>query len=117
MRAGARFLGVKLVRLDDPLDQLVADHVASVNSTNAIPSIEPSISLHRDQAGRLVARQVDLRHVAGDHHLRPEAEPREEHLHLLGLVFCASSRMMNESFNVRPRMNASGATSIMPCSM
>ena len=34
-----------------------------------------------------------------------------------GLVFCASSRMMNESFSVRPRMNASGATSIVPFSM
>ena len=33
-----------------------------------------------------------------------------------GLVFCASSRMMNESFSVRPRMNASGATSITPLS-
>ena len=34
-----------------------------------------------------------------------------------GLVFCASSRMMKESFSVRPRMNASGATSIVPRSM
>ena len=31
-----------------------------------------------------------------------------------GLVFCASSRMMNASFRVLPRMNASGATSITP---
>jgi hypothetical protein len=30
------------------------------------------------------------------------------------VVFCASSRMMNESFNVRPRMKASGATSMVP---
>ena len=34
-----------------------------------------------------------------------------------GLVFCASSRMMNESLSVRPRMKASGATSIVPRSM
>ena len=34
-----------------------------------------------------------------------------------GVVFCASSRMMNESLSVRPRMNASGATSIMPRSI
>ena len=34
-----------------------------------------------------------------------------------GVVFCASSRMMNESFRVRPRMNASGATSMVPRSM
>src|SRR3954447_18615446 len=31
-----------------------------------------------------------------------------------GVVFCASSRMMNESFSERPRMKASGATSITP---
>ena len=34
-----------------------------------------------------------------------------------GVVFCASSRMMNESLSVRPRMNASGATSIVPRSI
>ncbi len=34
-----------------------------------------------------------------------------------GVVFCASSRMMNESLRVRPRMNASGATSMVPRSM
>ena len=33
-----------------------------------------------------------------------------------GVVFCASSRITNESFKVRPRMNASGATSITPFS-
>jgi len=33
-----------------------------------------------------------------------------------GVVFWASSRMMNESFRVLPRMNASGATSITPFS-
>ena len=31
-----------------------------------------------------------------------------------GVVFCASSRMMNASLSVRPRMYASGATSIVP---
>ena len=30
------------------------------------------------------------------------------------VVFCASSRMTNASFSVRPRMNAIGATSIVP---
>jgi hypothetical protein len=34
-----------------------------------------------------------------------------------GLVFWASSRMMKESFSVRPRMKASGATSMIPRSM
>src|SRR6266852_3062923 len=32
------------------------------------------------------------------------------------VVFCASSRITNESLSVRPRMNASGATSMMPFS-
>ena len=31
-----------------------------------------------------------------------------------GVVFCASSRIMNEWFSVRPRMKASGAISIAP---
>ena len=31
-----------------------------------------------------------------------------------GVVFCASSRMMKLLFRVRPRMNASGATSMAP---
>ncbi len=30
------------------------------------------------------------------------------------VVFCASSRMMNASLRVRPRMNAIGATSMIP---
>ena len=30
------------------------------------------------------------------------------------VVFWASSKMMNESFNVRPRMNARGAISMSP---
>ncbi len=37
-----------------------------------------------DQAGALVGRQVDLGDVAGDDHAGVEAEPGEEHLHLLG---------------------------------
>ena len=33
------------------------------------------------------------------------------------VVFCASSRMMNASLSVRPRMYASGAISIAPFSV
>jgi len=33
------------------------------------------------------------------------------------VVFCASSRMMNASLRVLPRMYASGATSMVPASM
>ena len=51
--------------------------------TKAMPSIVAEDVLHLDQPGRLLARQVDLRHVAGDDDLRAEAEAGEEHLHLL----------------------------------
>jgi hypothetical protein len=34
-----------------------------------------------------------------------------------GVVFCASSRMMNASLRVRPRMYARGATSIVPAAI
>ena len=40
--------------------------------------------LHVDQAGRLIAGEVDLGHVAGDDDFRAEAKARQEHLHLLG---------------------------------
>ena len=36
------------------------------------------------QSRQLAAGQIDLRDVAGDHGLRVVAEPRQEHLHLLG---------------------------------
>ena len=54
------------------------------NSTKAMPSTVAEDLAHLDQPRRLLPRQVDLRHVAGDDHLRAEAEPRQEHLHLLG---------------------------------
>ena len=48
-----------------------------------MPSIVLQHVAHMDEAGALLARQVDLRDVAGDDDLRAEAEPRQEHLHLL----------------------------------
>ena len=42
------------------------------------------MSRDHDQAGALVGGQVDLGDVAGDDHPRVEAEPGQEHLHLLG---------------------------------
>ena len=55
--------------------------VAEADERDAVDLVEDV--LHLDQARGLVARQVDLRDVAGDDHLRAEAEPRQEHLHLL----------------------------------
>ena len=54
------------------------------NSTKPTPSSDAEDVPDLDQARRLLARQVDLRHVAGHDHPRAEAEPRQEHLHLLG---------------------------------
>src|SRR6185503_9326736 len=79
----ARLLRVELVGLDDPLDELVADDVlvAEADEGDALDRAEDVLDL--DQAGRLLAREVDLGDVAGDDDLRAEAEPRQEHLHLL----------------------------------
>ena len=54
--------------------------VSSAKWTSSRPS---RMSLHDPQAGLGAAGQVDLGDVAGDDHLRAEAEPGEEHLHLL----------------------------------
>ena len=48
--------------------------MSSMSSSTRVTSCRPLAPL----------RQVDLRDVAGDDHLRAEPEPRQEHLHLLG---------------------------------
>ena len=88
-------------------DQPVPDHVLPPKRTNLTSSIPSRIS--RRQPDSVVTRQVDLGDVTGHHHLRVEAEPGEEHLHLFGVVFlCTSSRITKASFRVRPRMKVSG---------
>ena len=69
---------------DDALDELVADDVlaAEVDEGDVLDRFEDVAD--DDEAGALVARQVDLGDVAGDDHARVEAEPGQEHLHLLG---------------------------------
>src|SRR2546421_669860 len=81
---GAGLLRVQPVRLDDPLDELVPDDVL-VPETDESDAVERAEDvLYLDQSGRLVARQVDLSDVAGDDHLRAEAEASENELpHLL----------------------------------
>src|SRR5579859_996739 len=79
----ARRLGMAPVRLDDPLDELVADDVLVPEADERDPLDRPEDVLHGDEPRGLVARKVDLRHVAGHDDPRPEAEPRQEHLHLL----------------------------------
>src|SRR5690242_11511694 len=80
---GRQRVRMLVVGLDDPLHEPMAHHVltAEPDEFDAFDVLQDV--RHDDQTGLLVARQVDLRDVPGDHHLRPEPEPRQEHLHLL----------------------------------
>src|SRR5215212_9350908 len=77
-------LGVLVVSLDDPLHELVAHNVlaAEAHELDALDLLE-DLADH-DEAGALVARQVDLGDVPRHDHLRVEPQPGEEHLDLLG---------------------------------
>src|SRR6266540_1283591 len=72
---GARLLRVMLVRLDDPLHELVPDDVLVREADEGDAVDAGQDVLYLDEARRLLARQVD--------DLRAEAEPCQEHLHLL----------------------------------
>jgi hypothetical protein len=52
--------------------------------------------------------------IAGNHRLGAEAEARQEHLHLLGVVFCASSRITTSHSGPH---EGNRAISIVPRSM
>src|SRR6266705_2691764 len=67
---GAGLLGVALVRLDDALHELVPDDVLVAEADEGDPVDVAEDVGDRDQARGLLARQVDLRHVAGDDDLR-----------------------------------------------
>ena len=66
---GACARGVLVVGGDDPLHELVADDVvaAEADELDAVDAGEDVA--HDHEPGLLVARQVDLRDVAGDDHL------------------------------------------------
>ncbi len=73
---------VGTVRLDDALHEFMADHVA-IREVREIDPIDPAQRRERlDEAAALVAGQIDLRRVAGDHRLAIRTEPREKHEHL-----------------------------------
>ena len=73
-----------LVRIDDLADEPVPHDVGRREiQEHHIVDIGEDVADHL-QPGPLPARQVDLGHVAGDDDLRPESEPGQEHLHLLG---------------------------------
>src|SRR5262245_16077126 len=75
-------LVVLIVSLDDHLHQLMADDVAFVeeDERDSFDAADDALRFH--QARLATRRQVDLRHVAGDYGLRPEADARQKHLHL-----------------------------------
>src|SRR5262249_3647090 len=75
-------LVVLIVSLDDHLHQLMADDVALVeeDERDSFDAADDALRFH--QARLATRRQVDLRHVAGDYGLRPEADARQKHLHL-----------------------------------
>ena len=76
-------LVVLRVGVDDATDQRVAHHVfAREAGEEDVVDLVEHLGDEPQAAG--AGRQVDLGDVAGDDHARAEAEPGEEHLHLLG---------------------------------
>ena len=97
-----------VIGFDDALDEIVADDVALVEmdaaryhrfSTIWMTSMRPE----RGGSGKSIW-------VASPVMIIFDPVPRrvEEHVHLLLVVFWASSRMTKESLRVRPRMKARG---------
>src|SRR5262249_20509117 len=84
IRLEVDLLVVLIVSLGDHLHQLMADDVAlvEVDERDSLDAADDALSFH--EARPAPRRQVDLRHVAGDHGLRTEADARQKHLHLLG---------------------------------
>src|SRR6478672_9858740 len=80
----SRAAAICVVCLDDRLHEFVADHVALIE-VDERDAVDLADDFHRlDQARDARAGQIDLRDIAGDDGLRPEAEARQEHLHLFG---------------------------------
>src|SRR5574344_2018145 len=74
---------VILIGADDALHHHMTHHVLIVQLADA-DALHPFEYTHRLlQTAHLIRRQVDLRGVTGDDHLRAEAHARQEHLHLL----------------------------------
>jgi hypothetical protein len=73
-----------LVGGHDRLDDAVADDVALVepDELDAVDAVQDAVRFL--EARDLSLREVDLRDVARDDGLAPEAHARQEHLHLLG---------------------------------
>ena len=100
---------------DDPLHELVADDVLAAEPDEArcrrpAARISPITTRpERWSRGRSIWVMSPVTTI-----FEPKPSRVRNIFICSGLVFCASSRITNESFSVRPRMNASGATSMIP---
>ncbi len=77
-------LDVALVGADDLLHQRMADDVGAREARERDAAHAGEDAVGFDEPALLAAREVDLRHVAGDDGLGAEADAGQEHLHLLG---------------------------------
>jgi len=105
---------VSCVGVHDLRDQPMPHHVGAgqLRDVNVIDTVE---DVDRGPQPRpIAARQVDLRNIPGDNDLEPNPSRVRNIFICSAVVFWASSRMMNASLRVRPRIYASGATSITP---
>src|SRR5258708_5460970 len=83
-RLARRLPGVKpLIGIDDVGHELVPHHVVTGQPGEVHVVAPVQDVLHQAQAAGRAGRQIDLRDIAGDHDPRAEAEPGEEHFHLL----------------------------------
>jgi len=89
---------VPFVRADD-LRRADEDDITLVEIEEADPRRCEDLGATRIRTSFL--REVDLRDVAGDDGFEPKPRRVRNIFICSGVVFCASSRMMNESLSVR----------------
>ena len=103
------------VCFDDLLHELVPDDVAvvEVDEGDALDAGRRPSSPRRGRTALPVGRSICVMSPVTTA-LDPKPRRVRNIFICSDVVFCASSRMTNESFSVRPRMNASGAISTLP---
>ena len=115
---GAVLAVVLLVRVDDTADQLVPDDILGrePGEVDVVEALQDVLDLPQTATSSRSGRSTC---VTSPVITIFESKPsRVRNIFICSaLVFCASSRMMKASFSVRPRMYASGATSIVPAAI
>ena len=106
-----------MVRGDDALDELVAHDVLAAELDerevlDALEDVAHLLAAPTCPSGRSICVTSPVTTT-----LLPKPRRVRNIFICSGVVFCASSRMTKLSLSVRPRMNASGATSMTPRSM